>query len=63
MNMEAIDRAFECQAGLDWLELEGLVMRDATLEDVEHYFIYHADEHASMYLGGPSGDDGLRRAA
>ena len=32
-------------------EAHGWQLRDATLEDIEHYFVYHADEHAEAFLG------------
>lgn len=63
MNMDAIDQAFRFHATSDWLALDGWALRDASLEDVEHYFVYHADEHAAAFLGSPDPDDGLRRAA
>lgn len=51
---------------MDPIEFAGYQLRDASLEDVEHYFVYHADQHAALYLGGkPDGDEGvpLARAA
>lgn len=45
------------------LDAAGYQLRDATLEDVEHYFVYNADLHASFFLDGPSDGDGLRIAA
>jgi hypothetical protein len=45
------------------LDYYGWLLRDATLEDVEHYFVYHADEHAATFLGHWDPDDGLRKAA
>jgi hypothetical protein len=49
---------------IDWeLGYDGYVLRDASLEDIEHYFVYRADEHAALFLGGPGGDEGLRIAA
>jgi len=58
MDMTDIDRAFRDNADRDWamilcdpLDVDGWLLRDATLEDVEHYFVYHADEHAERHLG------------
>jgi len=30
---------------------DGWQLRDATLEDVIHYFVYHADAFAEAFLG------------
>lgn len=48
---------------MDVLDFVGYQLRDAELDEVIHYFVYNADVHASIFLGGPSGDEGLRKAA
>lgn len=32
-------------------EIAGWQLRDASFEDVEHFFVYNADVHAEMFLG------------
>lgn len=32
------------------VEMDGYLLRDAPLEDVEHYFVYNADFHAAELL-------------
>ncbi len=31
----------------------GQVLREASLDEVEHYFVYNADHYAAAYLGAP----------
>jgi hypothetical protein len=45
------------------MEYDGWMLRDADLEDVIHYFVYHAEDHAAMFLGDPDPDEGIRIAA
>lgn len=41
----SIEREFE-----DDEEYAGFILREASLEDVEHYFVYNADRYAAVLL-------------
>lgn len=50
MDMEAITRAFTANALADHEAYAGQVLREADLDAVAHYFVYHADSYADVYL-------------
>ena len=50
MDMAAVDRAFIANELQDDEILAGIILRDAELEDVAHYFVYNADRYAEVYL-------------